>query len=82
MDIDTILDQLKEANKHHDEARRQMAQARTKQARREAEEDLNFWQGMVAYLEGWIQNTPEVMEARAMLPIQMRAFKIMNPKER
>lgn len=72
---DTLLDQLAEARRQCNEARKQMVQAKTKRARREAEEDLNFWQGKVAWFESSLEN---IRLAKAMLPIQKQAFQVAN----
>lgn len=41
---------LTEARHENEQARVRMETARTKSAWRKAEEDLNFWQGKVAFL--------------------------------
>ena len=46
---DTLLDQLSEARKQCNEALERMNKVKTKKALREAEEELNFWQGKAAW---------------------------------
>ena len=70
MTTDTLLEQLSEARKQANLARDAMSKARTKGGRREAEEELNFWQGKVAWFTDALEN---VRLAKAMLPIQKEA---------
>ena len=52
----TRTQQLTEATANRDAARQAMESAKTKAARRNAAEDLDFWQGKVAMLSverGW-----------------------------
>jgi len=51
MTTDTLLDCLGEARGHCNEAREQMEKATTEEAQREAEEELNFWQGKTSWYE-------------------------------
>ena len=51
MTTDTLLDRLGEARRRCNEAREQMGKAITKKAQREAEEELNFWQGKTSWYE-------------------------------
>ena len=55
MTTDRLLEKLAEAKRCCEEARHQMSTARTKKAQREAEEDLNFWQGKASYYFSWLQ---------------------------
>lgn len=48
--METTIRQLAEATKNRDEARVRFDTARTATVRRDADEDLNFWQGKVAAL--------------------------------
>lgn len=71
MTTDTLLEQLSEARKQVNVARDAMNKAKTKKYWREAEENLNFWQGKVAWFTDALEN---IRLAKAMLPIQKEAF--------
>ena len=51
MTTDRLLDQLNQARRQCKKAKEQMAQAKTISAWREAEEELNFWQGKTSWYE-------------------------------
>ena len=51
MITDTLLDRLVETKTRVNKARDMIDKARTKQERRDAEEELNFWQGKASYYE-------------------------------
>ena len=51
METDMLLNRLSEARKQCNDARKRMDNASSKRIWREAEEDLNFWQGKAAWTE-------------------------------
>lgn len=53
---DTLLVQFGEAREQCNKAREEMTRAKTQKARREAEEELNWWQGKTAALESSLKS--------------------------